>query len=158
MFIREGGPPPSPISCSFICKFESNFMKTWFNGCLERLKNGEDSGFEFSKWGKGDSYELYHPFQIHVPKYQIKLVRGLGTEPPKIVALMCAHWRLMRACIEIPCILVVYSSRIIYMLIYNLTHLIKLSIIYLWCIHVFDYHTYWIFSVGDLPFRIISVK
>ena len=91
LFGKVCPPPPPPSLVVFICKFESNFMKTWFNGCLERLKNGEDSGFEFSKWGKGDSYELYHPFQIHVPKYQIKLVRGLGTEPPKLVALMCAH-------------------------------------------------------------------
>ena len=45
------------------------------------VRNGVDSGLEFSKWGMGGSYDLYHPLKIRVLKYQItSKVKG---ESPK---------------------------------------------------------------------------
>jgi len=93
-------------------------------------------GFEFS-WGKGDSYDLYHPLKkVPVPNCQIKLLQNqkwkeesrkwkkgggapsggcCGAEHPKMVAsVVCplktdagVYWNAMHSCYLV-CVLVIY--------------------------------------------------
>ena len=60
--------PPLPPTSSFIHKFEPSFMKLGLTVVWKNVRNGMNSGFELSNWGKEDSYDLYHPLKIHVPR------------------------------------------------------------------------------------------
>jgi len=67
---------------------------------LEGYEEWCGSGFKFTKWGEGDSCDLYHPLKIHVLKVpnqtftnpEVKGEKlangGLGVESPVILALV----------------------------------------------------------------------
>jgi len=40
------------------------------------VRYGVGSGLDFSKWGDGESYDLYHPLEVNVRKYQINLLQN----------------------------------------------------------------------------------
>ena len=129
LLIRKGGlhpphtppsppPPPSPPIVSYIYIW-TFFYETWFNSCLEGCKEWGAFWIWVFKVKGGVSYDLYHSLKILVTKYQIK-----KKFVAKMVELVFAHWRLMRAYVEIPCIFVLCmllhsSSNMILLLSYS---------------------------------------
>ena len=58
-----------PLSCSFIYKVQPSFIKLYLTVVWRDVKNKVGSRFEFSMLAEGNSYDLYHPLKIHIPKY-----------------------------------------------------------------------------------------
>ena len=66
-------------------------MKLGLTVVWRDVRIGVGSGFEFSKWAEEDSYDLYHPLKIHVPKktFTEPEVKGVGVGAPQNSDFSC---------------------------------------------------------------------